>query len=68
MVTKSKRVSRTKQKTARASVSFPVELYSELERIARQKKVSVAWVVREATEKYLAEQYPLFVGLGDGHS
>ncbi|WP_367396905.1 hypothetical protein [Sinimarinibacterium sp. NLF-5-8] len=30
-----------------------------LEAIARSKKVSVAWVVRDAAEKYVAEQWPL---------
>jgi hypothetical protein len=30
-----------------------------LEAIARSKKVSVAWVVRDATERYVAEQWPL---------
>lgn len=44
----------------RASVSFPAELYSEIERIAEEKKVSVAWVVRDAVEKYVEAQYPLF--------
>lgn len=44
----------------RASVSFPPELYETLEGIARQKRVSVAWVVREAAERYVAEQWPLF--------
>ena len=45
--------------TPRASVSFPPDLYNTVEQIARQKKVSVAWVVREATEKYVADQWPL---------
>lgn len=52
-----------KAKTAsalRASVSFPPELYRTLEQIAQQKKVSVAWVVRDAAEKYVSEQWPLF--------
>jgi metal-responsive CopG/Arc/MetJ family transcriptional regulator len=44
---------------ARASVSFPPELYRTLEEIAKQKKVSVAWVVRDAAEKYVAEKWPL---------
>jgi predicted transcriptional regulator len=43
----------------RASVSFPPELHDTLERIAKQKKVSVAWVVREAAEQYVANQWPL---------
>lgn len=42
--------------TVRASISFPPELYETLEAVARQKKVSLAWVVRDATEKYVAEQ------------
>jgi len=44
----------------RASISFPPDLYKTLEDIARQKKVSLAWVVREATEKYIADRWPLF--------
>lgn len=47
-------------KTARASVSFPRELYEMLERIAKEKKVSVAWIVRDAAERYVGERYPLF--------
>jgi predicted DNA-binding ribbon-helix-helix protein len=43
----------------RASVSFPPELYHILEQIASRKKVSLAWVVRDAAEKYVAEQWPL---------
>ena len=46
--------------TTRQSVTFPPATYAELERLSREKKVSIAWVVREATEKYIAEQYPLF--------
>lgn len=42
----------------RASVTFPTALYQALEEIARLKKVSVAWVVRDATERYVAEQSP----------
>ncbi|WP_200810450.1 CopG family transcriptional regulator [Nitrospira sp. ND1] len=44
----------------RASVGFPPELYRTLEKMAKQKKVSLAWVVREAAEKYVADQWPLF--------
>jgi hypothetical protein len=48
----------------RASISFSPEVYETLEKIARQKKVSLAWVVREATEKYIADKWPLFRGQG----
>lgn len=47
------------EKSARISVSFPRDLYETLERIAKDKKVSVAWVVRDAAEKYVSEQWPL---------
>ena len=37
----------------RSSISFPQEIYTSLERIAYEKKVSLAWVVRDAVEIYL---------------
>jgi predicted DNA-binding protein len=46
--------------TVRASISFPPDVYETLEVIAKEKKVSVAWVVRDAAEKYIAERWPLF--------
>jgi predicted transcriptional regulator len=42
--------------SVRASISFPPEIYGVLEQLARQKKVSLAWVVRDAVERYVAEQ------------
>jgi metal-responsive CopG/Arc/MetJ family transcriptional regulator len=39
----------------RASISFPPDLYETLDEIAKQKKVSLAWVVRDAAEKYVAD-------------
>ena len=39
----------------RASISFPADIYQTLEELAKQKKVSLAWVVRDAVEKYLAQ-------------
>jgi metal-responsive CopG/Arc/MetJ family transcriptional regulator len=57
---------RTKKKNTtlapRISVTFPPDLYRNLEQMAKQKKVSVAWVVRDAAEKYVADQWPLFKG------
>jgi predicted DNA-binding protein len=44
----------------RVSVTFPPDLYETLEGLARMKKVSIAWVVREASENYIADQWPLF--------
>jgi predicted transcriptional regulator len=48
----------------RASVSLSPEVYKTLERIALEKKVSVAWVIREAVDKYLADKWPLFAQPG----
>jgi metal-responsive CopG/Arc/MetJ family transcriptional regulator len=48
------------QKSTRTTVNLPSEDYEELERIAVRNKVSVAWVIREAVSRYLAEQAPLF--------
>jgi hypothetical protein len=52
----------TQGATVRATISFPAEIYLTLEDIARQKKVSLAWVVREASEQYIADKWPLFKG------
>jgi hypothetical protein len=38
----------------RASISFPPNTYRLLERLAKMNKVSLAWVVRDAAEKYLS--------------
>lgn len=57
---KKKQKMKTIAKSSRASVSFPVELYQTLEHLAKEKKVSVAWIVREAAEKYVADRHPLF--------
>jgi len=50
--------------TVRATISFPAEHYAELERMAQDKKVSLAWIVRDAVEKYLADQWPLLGAQG----
>ncbi|MCY4169808.1 MAG: ribbon-helix-helix domain-containing protein [Rhodobacter sp.] len=42
--------------SARASISFPVDIHGVPEKLARKKKVSLAWVVRDAVERYVAEQ------------
>lgn len=47
-------------RTVRASVTLSAEVYRTLEALAKQKKVSTAWVLRDAAEKYVADQWPLF--------
>lgn len=61
------RAALTEPRTTRASISFPTPVYEDLERIAEAKKVSLAWVVREAAERYVADQWPLLSqpGLGE---
>jgi hypothetical protein len=48
----------------RATISFPPDVYETLEVIAKEKKVSLAWVVRDAAERYIADKWPLFKGQG----
>lgn len=54
--------SKSAPKALRASVSFPPDLYATLERIAAEKKVSLAWIVRDAAERYVNDQWPLLEG------
>jgi predicted DNA-binding protein len=51
-----------REPSTRSSVTFPAEVYASLEIIAKQKKVSTAWVIRDAAEKYVSELWPLFAG------
>jgi metal-responsive CopG/Arc/MetJ family transcriptional regulator len=56
-MTTKKRAGKTKvPRSPRISITFPTDQYQSLEGIAKQKKVSLAWVVRDAAEKYIAEQ------------
>jgi hypothetical protein len=55
-----------KAATVRASVSLSSDTYKMLTAIARHKKVSTAWIMREAAEKYIADQWPLFDERGQG--
>lgn len=48
--------------SVRSTISFPADIYETLGVIAKEKKVSLAWVVREATEQYVADKWPLFKG------
>lgn len=52
-----KRASRRsdESRTVRASISFPADVYADLERIAEANRVSLAWVVRQAAERYVRD-------------
>lgn len=43
----------------RLSVTFPADLKKTLEQIAKDQKVSLSWIVREAAEKYVSDRWPL---------
>jgi metal-responsive CopG/Arc/MetJ family transcriptional regulator len=47
------------KETRRTSVSLPSELHRQLEQIAKLKKVSLAWVIRDAAEVYVEDKSPL---------
>jgi hypothetical protein len=51
-----RRLKAPKGSYVRASISFPADIYESLVNLASQRKVSLAWVVRDATEKYVANQ------------
>lgn len=53
------RPAEVKRPSVRATASFPAETYRTLEALARQKKVSVAWVLRDAAQQYVDSQWPL---------
>lgn len=59
-----KKSATTAATTVRASISFPPNVYEALESIAREKKVSLAWVVREASENYIAGNRSLLAKVG----
>ena len=61
MAVKKRKGAKTKNaRQPRTSVTFPPKLYQTLQDLAKKKKVSTAWIVREAAEKYVADQWPLF--------
>ena len=43
----------------RLSVTIPVDDYADLKKTADSKRVSIAWVVRDAVNEYLRNQAPL---------
>ena len=50
----------TPKSAHRLSVSLTEKQHSELLEIAKKNRVSVAWVVREAIERLLRDEQPLF--------
>jgi predicted DNA-binding protein len=60
-------IMKKQEATTRTSVTLPLSVYETLETIAKQKRVSLAWVMRDAAERYVSDQWPLFAikGLED---
>ena len=50
----------------RLSVSVDAVDYTDLKKIAAEKRVSVAWVVRDAVAAYLDARTPLFASVDRG--
>jgi predicted transcriptional regulator len=59
MARRAKPAAGKKPRSSRVSVSLSPALHHTLAAIAKDKKVSVAWVVRDAVDKYVADQWPL---------
>ena len=51
---------RAASKSVRMSVTLPRDLHETLAQLAKGKKVTVAWVIRDAAEKYVGDAWPLF--------
>lgn len=45
--------------TVRLSITIPADDYTDLKKTAGRKRVSLAWVVRDAVQEYLKNQAPL---------
>jgi metal-responsive CopG/Arc/MetJ family transcriptional regulator len=46
----------------RISVTIPPDFYEQVSSMAKAKKVSKAWIIRDALEKYIEADAPLFAG------
>jgi hypothetical protein len=57
-------VSIQKASGTRITVTLPPDQYGDVLRLAKSKRVSASWVVRDAVEKYLAADIPLLANIG----
>ena len=48
------------QTGTRITVTVPPDHYEQVCRMAKSKKVSNAWIIRDAVEKYIQADTPLF--------
>ena len=64
MVRMAPKAPRPRHAGPRITVTFPQGDYERVCTLARTKKVSAAWIVRDAVEKYVQADMPLFSGKG----
>lgn len=50
----------SRPRAIRVSVSLSPDIYRILVALAKQKRVSTAWILRDAADKYVTEHWPLF--------
>lgn len=48
-------ISDTQSSGTRITVTLPPSDYAEVRRMAKEKKVSASWIVRDAVERYIQE-------------
>lgn len=58
--TKPSRTKEDAKKATRITVTLPPDSYETVVRMAKHKRVSTSWVVRDAVDKYLQADTPLF--------
>jgi hypothetical protein len=61
---RAKRTGKGTKMQIRASISFQPDVYETLKEIAKLKKVSFAWVVRDAAERYVSCEVKQIMGSG----
>jgi predicted DNA-binding protein len=50
---------RNEGKSVRTSVTLSQDVYETLVQLSKKKKVTVAWIIRDAADKYVGEEWPL---------
>jgi predicted transcriptional regulator len=54
--------SKGRRSGTRITVTVPPDDYEQVCRLAKARKVSNAWIIRDAVEKYIQADAPLFAG------
>jgi hypothetical protein len=59
----SRRSAKKSQKCPRITISLSPQDHEQVTRMAKTKKVSASWIVRDAVEKYLTADIPLLASV-----